>query len=188
MPKVKILIALSFALIFSLACRAATNLVLPDPGAPPTGEPAVVRPPTATPQAPVEPETAPDSDPERLPAEIIPGDLPGDLDEAFPEMPLIPMGTPFRGDSYKGVPLMPGASNASESAGTLTFTIDQPVAEVVAYYQEAMPKQNWLYLSGSTEAADSAILIYNRGAETATIAILPNIAGEAETMVMVAVP
>ena len=189
-------------LAMALSCRAVTGIIQPDspgseidePSSPdgtgvedfPAGDEAL-----DTEEAQdVFPEVDPDLSPTWTPEE--PGDL-GTVPE-MPELPEMPEfqgvspGTPFEGDVYRDVPVMEGAQNAAENSGTLTFYSDNSIEEVANYYEAAMPEQDWQVLTVSKEETSGTMLIYTKGDDVATIAILPDFMSDYETMVMIVVP
>jgi hypothetical protein len=174
-------------LVSSLACRAATDLIQPESSITPAATATLAPLPTAAlqPTPTSEQELAPTADPE--PDITATAELPENLDAALTEMPFLPMGTPFMDDSYKSIPIMPGAENATETEGALTFSIDQSTEDVLAFYKQAMPEDGWEYLGGNTEDSNGIVVIFTKGDKVATIAIMSNpmVAG---TMVIIAVP
>jgi hypothetical protein len=192
MPK-RLIWIVSILTFATLACRAATDLrPAEEPTVTANPSPTIVPLPTVTPAPNTEPvatptqalEPSPDPQAEATPTQVIPGDL----EAALTEMPFTVMGTPFTGDSYKSVPILPGAYNAAETGDALTYYIALPPEEVLAYYQDALEVDGWQFFGGETGNAEGKVIIFSKGDKLATIAILPNPTGGEDTMVILAVP
>lgn len=181
----KIVLLVLILLVSSLACRAVTGLNQTEPTVPSALAPlaSVTTAPTSlSGQEAVEPSPDPEA------AATLTQATPRDLEAALTGIPALPMGTPFADDSYKSVPVLPGAYNATETEGALTFFSAQPAEEVLAYYQEAMPLDGWQFLGGETESQGGAVVIFTEGDKMATISIMPNPSGGNDTMVIIVVP
>ena len=180
-------------LLSVLACRAAGGISQAEPTV--TAYPsATMRPlPTITlkPAGPsggiASPTPVP---PVAEPTEAIlelPEGLPTEMNLLPTEIAILPMGTPYLDDSFRGVPVMPGALNPSEDNDTLTFTTPASVADVLNFYQGELEADGWEYLGGDVETPESKMMIYTKGDKIATIAIMPSPTNPAETMVFIAV-
>lgn len=179
----KSLLALLVLFLFpALACRAATRLIQPEPTPSPTSPPTLAPLPSPTPVGETQPAPptsappAPSPQPEATPSEAAPGDL-----------PLPPLGTPYTDDSYRSVPIMPGAYNATEMDFSLTYFIDQPPEAVIQFYQSVMPEKGWRSLFSGMEDASGSILMYSKDDRLATITVMESPSGTG-SMVVITVP
>jgi hypothetical protein len=141
-------------LSFLLVCLTACSLTPAPPTPTPTNTPRPTPTPTDTPLPTATPTRTP------VPATNTP------TPPAFPN----PQGTPLV--EWNGIPIMPGAIAGEESAGAYSFTVNATIEEVRAYYEKEMPKLDWALLGAAEGKTGALILIFTKGQETFSIAIM----------------
>jgi hypothetical protein len=73
---------------------------------------------------------------------------------------------------WKGIPIMPGATEGGEEAGSYNFKVKASVQEVENYYKQQLEKLGYQNFAFSSGDANSSIMIYQKGTEMLTFAIV----------------
>ena len=170
MKKLNILILLSLTPVFLSACGdlastptptltntpKPTHTASPIPTGTPTAEPTATEVPTETsspsPTATKKPAATPTATEEEL-------------------LLSLPKGEPLT--EWNGIPIMPNAIYGEESDDAYEFTIDAPVAQIKAFYENELGKLGWVLLGGGQTENGSALYIFTKGEKTITISMLP---------------
>jgi hypothetical protein len=84
----------------------------------------------------------------------------------------MPTGEPA--ESWKGIPIMPGAVSGGDDGMRYIFTIRATTEEIQAYYERELMKQGASQLhSGRISETDAFLIACSLGDESITILILP---------------
>jgi len=75
--------------------------------------------------------------------------------------------TPFT--SWKGVPIMPGATSPEELGSLLQYVVEANCGEVAAFYQAGMPAAGWISVEAESPGSFLQQLKFEKGRETAEV-------------------
>lgn len=130
------------------------GLATPSPVNPATAETPATQPALTLPSAPTQPQApAPTSQPAGPPAPT-------------------PTQAPAALETWNGVPLMPGASGGVEELGSYIYTVNVDVQQVRGFYDREMVNLGWQIFTAGEGETGNLLLLYQKGDQTATIAIL----------------
>ncbi len=79
---------------------------------------------------------------------------------------------PAQLETWHGVPIMPGASGGVEELGSYTYAINAAVTQVRQFYDREMINLGWQVFTAGEGETGNLLLLYQKGNQTATIAIL----------------
>jgi hypothetical protein len=78
------------------------------------------------------------------------------------------------------IPLMEGATDVTAVSGIVSFKTDKSVADVAAYYEQAMPGQGWT----KEEGGIAGMLSFAKGERKATVVIQGEVSGKTSVTIM----
>lgn len=73
---------------------------------------------------------------------------------------------------WKGVPVMPGASNLSEDSSSYSYDISSSIKVVRSFYDREMPDAGWTVFTIGEGETGNQLLIYEKNAQTVTIGLI----------------
>lgn len=86
------------------------------------------------------------------------------------DLPL-PVGTPAH--EWQGLPIMPDATAGDGDAQGYWFTITATPTQIQEFYDKALTPQGWSLLTVGTGQTGNTLMIYQKEAQTVSIAIIP---------------
>jgi hypothetical protein len=97
---------------------------------------------------------------------------------ATPAAPVLPMPSGKPAADWQGIPVMPQAIAGDGDSTGYSFTIKASSDEVQSFYAQAMPKLGWnMFATGQGGKAGAILLMFMKGAGTASITIIPQADG-----------
>lgn len=83
----------------------------------------------------------------------------------------LPAGAEAQAGGREDIPMLPDADIEFATAEFITYKTASSVEEAAGFYQDAMPANGWTAEESNVIMADTAILTYNKGTESASIVI-----------------
>lgn len=83
----------------------------------------------------------------------------------------LPAGVEAQAGGREDIPMLPDADIEFATAEFITYKTTSSVEEAAGFYQDAMPANGWMAEESNMIMADTAILTYNKGTESASIVI-----------------